>query len=285
MTWENCGAGQVRLTPIPQASTRFAQTNRKEPCGDYRTGYPSVCKPLRRVVSHPSVGCLVTWFKVDDSFYDHPKIFDAPDCAVALWTRAGTWSARNLTDGFVPAGMPARLCDDPDTAVRQLMTRGLWNRTKGGYQFHDWAEYQPSAEAVKKLRETRAEAGKRGGQAKAAKQTASKSLASASPVAKQNAAPTRPVPKGRGGTGDLQGDRSVTRAIGDPPSVRCEKHRETDGSEPCGACGDARRARTRWDIAEAERIRNAPKCRSHRGQLADNCALCRSEALADEEDL
>jgi hypothetical protein len=52
----------------------------------------------------------MTWFKIDDSFYDHPKVFDAPDCAVALWTRAGTWSARNLTDGFVPTGMPARFC-------------------------------------------------------------------------------------------------------------------------------------------------------------------------------
>jgi hypothetical protein len=94
----------------------------------------------------------MTWFKVDDSFYDHPKVFDAPDCAVALWTRAGTWSARNLTDGFVPAGMPARLCDDPDTAVRELLRRGLWTRTSGGYRFHDFADYNPSSVDVKDLR-------------------------------------------------------------------------------------------------------------------------------------
>lgn len=97
----------------------------------------------------------MTWFKVDDSFYDHPKVFDAPDCAVALWTRAGTWAARNLTDGFVPSGMPARFCDDPERAIRELISRGLWKRTKGGYLFHDWAEYQPMrsdaiAEHVKK---------------------------------------------------------------------------------------------------------------------------------------
>jgi len=86
----------------------------------------------------------MTWFKVDDSFYDHPKVFDAPDCAVALWTRAGTWSARNLTDGFVPTGMPARFCNDVDQAVRELLNRGLWLRSKGGYQFHDWTQYQPT---------------------------------------------------------------------------------------------------------------------------------------------
>lgn len=99
----------------------------------------------------------MTWFKIDDSFYDHPKVFDAPDCAVALWVRAGTWSARNLTDGFVPAGMPARLCDDPDTAIRELIRRGLWSRAKDGYRFHDWADYQPTREAKEREREAAAE--------------------------------------------------------------------------------------------------------------------------------
>lgn len=225
----------------------------------------------------------MTWFKVDDSFYDHPKVFDAPDCAVALWTRAGTWSARNLTDGFVPSGLPARLCDDPDTAVGQLMNRGLWKRAKGGYQFHDWAKYQPSAESVKDLREKRAEAGKRGGQAKAAKQTASKALASASDVAKQTATPTRPDPKGRGGTGRSLGARSVTRASSDPPEPRCEQHLDVNDPPPCGPCADARKARTRWDLADAERRRNQPQCPRHRGQPANHCGLCRSEDLAQDD--
>lgn len=159
------------------------------------------------------------WFKVDDSFYDHPKVFDLPDSAVALWTRAGSWAARNLTDGFVPARMPARLCDDHDTAVRALVDRGLWKRTKGGYQFHDWEVYQPSADEVRNLRAKRAEAGRKGGLARAAKkeagqggtgkQTPSKSQASASDVAKQNAAPSRPDPSRRDGVS--VGDSSSRR--------------------------------------------------------------------------
>jgi hypothetical protein len=230
----------------------------------------------------------MTWFRIDDSFYDHPKVFDAPDCAVALWTRAGAWSARNLTDGFVPAGMPARLCDDPDTAVKELMRRGLWKRTTGGFLFHDWTDFQPTAESVKALREQRAAAGRRGGQAKAAlakgKQSSGNSQASASSDAKQNAAPTRPVPKGRGGTGRSLGDSSATHASSGPPSPRCEEHEHVDDPPPCGPCGDARRARTRWDVADAERRRTSPKCRRHRGQPADNCGLCRSEALAQEDE-
>lgn len=136
----------------------------------------------------------MSWFKVDDSFYDHAKVFDAPDCAMALWIRAGCWSARNLRDGFVPAGMPARLCDDPDTAVRELLNRGLWRRAKDGYQFHDWSEYQPSAEKVRATRAKRAEAGRLGGLAKAGKQTAGNLLDGCQEDAKQNSAPSRPVP-------------------------------------------------------------------------------------------
>ena len=164
----------------------------------------------------------MTWFKIDDSFYDHPKVYDAPDCAVALWTRAGAWSARNLTDGFVPTGMPTRLCDDPDTAVKELVRRGLWTRASGGYRFHDWATYQPSKEAVQKLRTARAEAGKRGGQAKAAKQNAGKPLAIASAVAKQNAAPTRPLPSSKEGRGAAN-------------SLNCPKHRGQRAAN-CGPC-------------------------------------------------
>lgn len=175
----------------------------------------------------------MVWFKVDDSFYDHPKVFDAPDCAVALWIRAGTWSARNLTNGFVPAGLPARLCGDHDTAVRELVRRGLWSRVSGGYQFHDWFDYQRSAEQVQELRQKRAEAGRKGGLAKARKQTASKSQASASGVAKQNPAPTRPPPSSKedGGGARANATRDATR--------RCRGFVD-DGHGFCERCGLAK---------------------------------------------
>lgn len=104
----------------------------------------------------------MTWFKVDDSFYDHPKVFDLPDSAVALWVRAGCWSARNLKDGFVPTGMPARLCDDPDAAIRALIDRGLWKRTRGGFRFHDWSVYQPTREEAIAASEKKSSGGRLG---------------------------------------------------------------------------------------------------------------------------
>jgi general stress protein YciG len=223
----------------------------------------------------------MTWFKVDDSFYDHPKVFDAPDCAVALWLRAGTWSARNLTDGFVPSGMPARFCDDHERAVRDLMTRGLWKRARGGYQFHDWRDYQPSAGNVKSVREKRAEAGRKGGLSSGMTRSKpqSKTEANASPVASHLLEPpTRPDPALKGGTA-LGVTAGRARASPEPPR-NCPKHIDDPDPPPCGACADARRHHGRWEADRSARLVAAPKCRRHRGQPADNCALCRSERLA-----
>lgn len=224
----------------------------------------------------------MTWFKIDDSFYDHPKVFDAPDCAVALWVRAGTWAARSGTDGFVPAGLANRMCDDPARAVKELVQRGLWSEVSGGYRFHDWSDYQPSAASVKELRAKRAEAGKRGGHARAANQTSSKSQALASPVAsdllKQSSTPTRPV--GTGGKGEYLGEQTVTRAKVEEPPLRCPQHIEAPTSGPCGPCGDARRVRERWERGESDRRRTQQQCRQHRGQPAHSCGLCRAELLA-----
>ena len=199
----------------------------------------------------------MTWFRIDDSFYDHPKVFDAPDCAVSLWTRAGTWSARNLTDGFVPTGLPARLCGDPETAVKELVRRGLWSRATGGFQFRDWMDYQPSAAEVKALREKRSAAGRQGGLAKA-RQTSTKSQASASPVGKQNATPSRPVPSFD--SGDSSRGGYVSNAGEKKPPQKCPQHENDPNPPACGACRSARLVAEQWQRDNAI--------------TAARCALC-----------
>lgn len=91
----------------------------------------------------------MTWFRVDDGFHDHPKSWDAPDCAIALWTRAGAYSSEKGLGGFVPAGMCGRWTEDPERAIAELLRRGLWTRAKGGYQFHDWTDFNPSVAEAK----------------------------------------------------------------------------------------------------------------------------------------
>lgn len=103
------------------------------------------------------------WFKVDDSFFSNPKTAMLSDGATALWLRSGSWSAQQLTGGFIPARM-VPMFRGSDDSVRELCEVGLWERddVRDGYRFHDWGDYQPDAEEVDALRRKRSEAGKRG---------------------------------------------------------------------------------------------------------------------------
>lgn len=97
------------------------------------------------------------FFQVDDQFHSHPKTAWLSDAAVALWTRAGSHCAAYLTDGFVDDDTVRRLGGKP-RAVEQLLTvktphtSPLWFRVEGGYQFHDWDQYQPTSAEVKENR-------------------------------------------------------------------------------------------------------------------------------------
>lgn len=82
------------------------------------------------------------WFQVDDGFHAHPKVFSLSMAAVGVWVLGGSWSARYLTDGAVPAGMVTRLGGSPEHAA-ELVAAGLWSETPEGFQFHEWEKVQP----------------------------------------------------------------------------------------------------------------------------------------------
>lgn len=142
----------------------------------------------------------MAWFKVDDKFHSHSKarkvIADDP-AALALWVVAGSWSSDNLQDGFVPDHqLPWLIPVGADELARKLVTAGLWRRVRGGYQFHDFDQWNPTADEVQDLRQKRSEAGRRGGLASGKTRSNSQASASASAEAKtkQKRTPTRPDP-------------------------------------------------------------------------------------------
>lgn len=92
----------------------------------------------------------MTWFKVDDGFWSHPKVLNLSDEAVALWVRAGSYCCQHLTDGFVSSKILRVLGEEK--AASELVDSGLWKEIKTGYKFHDWAEYQETSDAVKERR-------------------------------------------------------------------------------------------------------------------------------------
>lgn len=93
----------------------------------------------------------MTWLKVDDGMHSHPKALAAGDAALGLWLRLGSWSCHHLTDGLVPEQV-ARLLSKP-AALRRLVDVGLLDKVAGGYQLHDFLEYNPSREEVEAERE------------------------------------------------------------------------------------------------------------------------------------
>jgi hypothetical protein len=102
----------------------------------------------------------VTWFKVDDNLPTHRKVLAIPRrdraAAIGLWTLAGAWCAKNLTDGHLGAHMLEELASSKKYA--DLLVRvGLWEATEQGYLFHDWSSpWQPTRAEVEAKREEEA---------------------------------------------------------------------------------------------------------------------------------
>jgi hypothetical protein len=97
----------------------------------------------------------MTRFKVDDGMHDHPKFDETSDAAIALWTRAGSWSCRYLTDGFIPLARVARLRGTLQSA-EELVRAGLWHRVRDGHRdgflFHDWSQINDTKSDVESYR-------------------------------------------------------------------------------------------------------------------------------------
>ncbi|MDU2365914.1 MAG: hypothetical protein E7D82_25880 [Klebsiella michiganensis] len=126
------------------------------------------------------------WMKIDDHLPMHPKFAGLSLEATGLWLVTGAWCAGEMTDGFVPESVvmmfATRASKDSSKLqancldlARELLDACLWDACEGGYRFHDWGEYQPSAKKVAETRKKRREAGRRGGKARAARANTSKS--------------------------------------------------------------------------------------------------------------
>ena len=113
-----------------------------------------------RTFLRPRSPPLMPWFRVDDGFYSSRKVTQIPRAerwpAIGLWTIAGTWSAKELTDGFVPDYQLEEL-GGRESDADKLVHVGLWVRVQGGYEFSNWGEYQPTKAEIEAQREKEAE--------------------------------------------------------------------------------------------------------------------------------
>ena len=116
----------------------------------------------------------MVWFRVDDGLPTSEWVMRitrrhrAP--AIGLWTLAGAWCAKELTDGRVPEFMIEELA--ATTAIaQQLVDAGAWERIEDGYRFVRWSPEQPTREQVTASRKAEADRKRAGRERKSGKDT------------------------------------------------------------------------------------------------------------------
>lgn len=92
----------------------------------------------------------MVWVKLDDHMDEHHKIAALSDAAFRLWASGLCYANRSLTDGFIPTNMLGRLYSGTKvkTLAAELVRQRLWHIVDGGWQIHDYLEYQPSKDKV-----------------------------------------------------------------------------------------------------------------------------------------
>ena len=105
----------------------------------------------------------MSWLRVEGAFPYHHKVLTAgerlgPSGAgrvLAVWLVGTTYSVEHLTDGHVPRSvlMDRRYDRRPAEVLAAMVQARLLREVDGGYQFHDFHDYNPSGQAVKEKRE------------------------------------------------------------------------------------------------------------------------------------
>lgn len=122
-----------------------------------------------------------TYIRLNDALPEHRKIVAAGGDAAWLHICGLAYCSRNLSDGRVPKGLVPRLSDrkQPLKLAAKLTEVNLWHAAghdckrcpqpdPDEFVIHDYLRHQRSAEHVEAIKKKRAEAGRAGGQQKAA---------------------------------------------------------------------------------------------------------------------
>lgn len=95
----------------------------------------------------------MTWLKLDDKFPHHPKVVGLSDVAFRLHMSALSHCAEYETDGRVVAHAVTLLTnhteEERQEAIKDLVDAGLWELIVGGWEIHDFLEWNPSKAELK----------------------------------------------------------------------------------------------------------------------------------------
>src|SRR5690606_15926339 len=95
----------------------------------------------------------MAWLRIDDRVRTHPKIAQAGPTAAWVWFCGVCYCREHLTDGFIPNAILATLVPGlTAAAVRKhataLVRENLWHQVDGGYEVHDFLDWNPTKARV-----------------------------------------------------------------------------------------------------------------------------------------
>lgn len=119
------------------------------------------------------------WARFDDRYPSNRKVRPLSDAAFRLDVSAVCWSNENLTDGVIARDELTLVADirHHAKAAEELVLRGRWDKTEGGWQIHDFLVYNPSRDQVLADRAKAAERQRKAREAAKAKRDAARDLA------------------------------------------------------------------------------------------------------------
>lgn len=89
----------------------------------------------------------MSWVKVDDKAWSHPKLVGLHPNALRLWLFGLCWCNQHETDGHIPLGVLGLLGGKARDA-EALVKAGLWYADDMGWEVHQYLNYQPSKEQL-----------------------------------------------------------------------------------------------------------------------------------------
>jgi hypothetical protein len=111
----------------------------------------------------------LSWAKLDDSFWMHPKVLMVGNTASGIFARMLSYCGCYLTDGLIPAAVVAHIVGGDKKALQALVDQemvALWET--GSVYIPHYLEFNRSKKDVEADRKTRARNGARGGRPRSA---------------------------------------------------------------------------------------------------------------------
>jgi len=132
----------------------------------------------------------------DNKLHEHEKFLAAGLMPTGLWTMCRSWCADNWSDGFIPNYVVKRFAGrgiNISKCVARLVEVGLWEPTEGGWQMHDYDDWNTTraerdaanAAAAERMRAARAAKSQPNSSQVAAKQQSNRSRKTPKPAGQE----------------------------------------------------------------------------------------------------